>query len=298
MSTASWTIGRTRLDDTVAESTAMGANMLGADLSWSLEPTVLVAVVLAGAAYASRWWRVRTGGSPRASADAPLWRLCSFFAALAATLLALISPLDALADQLFLMHMVQHVLLLDVVPILAILGFTKVLLRPVTRTVHDLERRAGVLASPAFAVALYVGVIWAWHVPGAYDAALRHPIVHVLEHVTFLLAGSLYWWHLLSPIRARLRLGGLGPVAYMGATKLFVGALGMGLAFAPSALYPYYVDHARVWGLSAHDDQSIAGLVMAVEQSLVMGIALAVLFVRALAESEREQQRRERYEVA
>jgi putative membrane protein len=227
-----------------------------------------------------------------------VWRLCCFIGSLLGTLVALISPVDALADQLFLMHMVQHVLLLDVVPILAILGFTKVILRPVTRAVHDVERRAGALASPAFAVMLYVGVIWAWHVPAAYDLALRHPVLHVLEHVTFLLAGSLYWWHLLSPIRARLRLGGLGPVAYMGATKLFVGALGMGLAFAPSALYPYYVHHARLWGLSAHDDQSIAGLVMAVEQSLVMGVALAVLFVRALAESEREQQRRERYEVA
>ena len=80
-------------------------------------------------------------------------------------------------------------------------------------------------------------------------------------------------------------------------TKLFVGALGMGLAFAPSALYPYYEHHARVWGISAISDQGIAGLVMAVEQSLIMGAALAFLFVRALAESEREQQRAERLEV-
>src|SRR6478609_275180 len=196
------------------------------------------------------------------------------------------------------MHMVQHTLLLDAVPILAILGFTKVILRPVTRAVHELERRAGAFASPAFAVVLYICVIWAWHVPAAYDVALRHPSIHLLEHTTFLLAGSLYWWHLLSPIRARLRLDGMGPVLYMGSTKLFVGALGMGLAFAPSALYPYYVHHARVWGISAHDDQSIAGLTMAVEQSLVMGVALVVLFVRALAESEREQRRRERYEAA
>ena len=145
---------------------------------------------------------------------------------------------------------------------------------------------------------LYITVIWAWHVPAAYDAALRHPWVHVLEHLTFLLAGTLYWWHLLSPIRGRLRLQGLGPVAYMGSTKLFVGALGMALAFAPSALYPYYVHHARVWGISAHDDQAIAGLIMAVEQSLVMGIALVALFIRALTESEREQQRRERYGLA
>jgi putative membrane protein len=276
----------------------VSANLAAAaDLSWSFEPSVVVGVAIAGGAYAHRWWRVRRGGSPRPAADAPVWRLCCFLGALLLTLGALVSPLDALAEQLFLMHMIQHVLLLDLVPILAILGFTKVILRPATRAIGELERRAGPLASPAFAVVLYVVVIWAWHIPAAYDVALRHQFVHLLEHVSFLIAGSLYWWHLLSPIRARLRLGGLGPIAYMGSTKLFVGALGMGLAFAPSALYPYYEHLPRVWGFSAHDDQSVAGIAMAVEQSLVMGIALVVLFMRALAESEREQQRRERYEA-
>jgi cytochrome c oxidase assembly factor CtaG len=227
-----------------------------------------------------------------------VWRLCCFIASEICVLIALISPLDSLADQLFFTHMVQHMLLLDLVPILAILGFTKVILRPLTRAVNDAERRAGPLAHPAFAVGLYVAVIWAWHVPAAYDLAVRHSFVHALEHLTFVIAGTLYWWHLLSPIRARLRLDGLGPVVYMGSTKLLVGALGMGLAFAPSALYSYYVHHARVWGISALDDQAMAGLIMAVEQSIVMGIALVVLFVRALAESEREQQRRERYDLA
>jgi putative membrane protein len=268
------------------------------DLSWTLSPGVLVAVAIVGWAYARRWRRVRAGPSPRRAAEAPVWRLCCFLAALAAVLVALISPLDALADQLFFTHMVQHMLLLDVIPILAIVGLTKVILRPLTRTVHDVERRAGPLAHPAFAVALYVAVIWAWHVPAAYDLAVRSSGVHVLEHLTFVIAGSLYWWHLLSPLRARLRLGGLGPVAYMVSTKVLVGALGMGLAFAPTALYSYYVHRARVWGISALDDQAMAGLIMAVEQSIVMGVALVVLFVRALAESEREQQRRERYEIA
>jgi cytochrome c oxidase assembly factor CtaG len=268
------------------------------DLSWTLSPVVLLPVAIVGWAYVKRWRGVRLGTSPTRAADAPVWRLCCFLAALLAVLLALVSPLDALADQLLFSHMIQHVLLLDVVPILAILGFTKVLLRPLTRAVRDVERRAGPLAHPAFAVALYVGVIWAWHVPAAYDAAVRHSGVHVLEHLTFVIAGSLYWWHLLSPIRARLRLSGLGPVAYMASTKLLVGALGMGLAFAPSALYAYYVHHARVWGISALDDQAMAGLIMAVEQSIVMGTALVVLFVRALAESEREQERRERYDLA
>jgi putative membrane protein len=268
-----------------------------ADLSWTLSPSVIIVAALASGVYLRRYLQVRRETAGRASAQAPVWRLCCFMAAVVLALAALVSPLDALADQLFFMHMAQHMLLLDVVPILAILATTKVILRPLTRAVHELERRAGALAHPAFAVLAYVGVIWAWHVPGAYDLALRRPVLHVLEHLTFVLAGSLYWWHLLSPIRARLRLRGMGPVAYMVSTKLAVGALGMGLAFAPSALYPYYAHHARVWGISAGDDQAIAGLLMAVEQSLVMGVALVALFIKALAESEREQQRRERYGV-
>lgn len=266
------------------------------NLSWTFSPFAILAVAALGGAYLARWRRVREDPAARPG-DAPVWRLICFQGGLLCTLIALVSPVDALAEQLFSMHMVQHVLLLDATPILLILGLTRVLLRPLTRTVQAVERRAGALAQPAFAAGLYIAVIWTWHIPAAYDAALRHPALHLLEHASFLLAGSLYWWHLLSPIRARLRLGGMGPVFYMAATKLFVGALGMGLAFAPSALYPYYVHHAHVWGLSAGADQSLAGLVMAVEQSLVMGTALVALFIAALSESEREQRRRERYEA-
>jgi cytochrome c oxidase assembly factor CtaG len=271
--------------------------LMSPNLSWTLSPPAIIGVAAIGGSYVARWRRVRRSPGPRRPADAPVWRLCCFAGSLLSVLIALVSPLDGLAEQLFAMHMAQHVLLLDVAPILGILGFTRVLLRPLTRALGELERRAGMLGAPAFAGVLYVAVVWAWHVPAVYDEALRQPLLHVLEHASFLLAGSLYWWHLLSPIRARMRLGGMGPVVYMSATKLFVGALGMGLAFAPSVLYPYYAHHARVWGLSAGDDQAVAGLVMAVEQSLVMGTALVVLFIAALGESEREQRRRERYEA-
>ena len=266
------------------------------DLTWSFSPVALVISLAVLFLYARRWRAVRMSGSPRAAAEAPVWRLCCFTGSVLIVLAALCSPIDSLADQLFSAHMVQHMLLLDLAPILGILGFTKVILRPVTRTVSDVERRAGPLAHPAFAVALYVAVIWAWHVPAAYDLAVRHSDIHVLEHLSFLIAGSLYWWHLISPIRARMRLGGMGPIAYMLSSKLFVGALGMAIAFAPSALYPAYAHSGTIWGLSQLDDQGVAGLIMAVEQSLVMGVAIVVLFVRMLAESEREQQRRERYE--
>jgi cytochrome c oxidase assembly factor CtaG len=81
-------------------------------------------------------------------------------------------------------------------------------------------------------------------------------------------------------------------------TKLLVGFLGIALAFAPASFYPFYQHHPHYWGLSPAEDQSMAGLEMALEQSIVMGIALVVLFVQMLNESEREAQRAERYEVA
>jgi cytochrome c oxidase assembly factor CtaG len=214
---------------------------------------------------------------------------------MALVLVALCSPVDNLADQLFFMHMIQHLLLLDLAPILVMLSLTRVILRPLTRRLVRVERGAGALAHPVFAIVLYVAVMALWHVPASYDAALEHPALHVLEHVTFGLAGGLYWWHLLSPIRARRRLGGMGPVVYMLATKVLVGLLGILLAFAPNAIYDFYERQPGYWGLSPGTDQAVGGLVMALEQSIVMGVALVFLFVHALGESEREEQRAERY---
>jgi cytochrome c oxidase assembly factor CtaG len=137
--------------------------------------------------------------------------------------------------------------------------------------------------------------MWLWHVPALYDAALEHPTVHALEHTFFMTAGVLYWWHLMSPIRSRTRLTGMGPIVYMLSTKLLVGILGIAITFAPDALYAFYKDQPPIWGLDPGDDQALAGAIMALEQSIVMGIALAWLFFRMLAESEAEDQRAERY---
>ncbi len=255
---------------------------------------MLAGVAALAVLYLLAWRRGRTHGS---SHPPSYWRLSLFAAGLLVILAALVSPIDGLGDQLLVMHMVQHMLLIDIAPILLILGLTKVLLRPVTRRVHVVERRVGYLAHPAFAVVAYVGFMWVWHIPAMYDAALHNTTVHALEHACFFGAGFLYWWHLLAPIRTRYRLTGLGPVAYMVATKILVGLLGILLAFAPTVIYSYYAGHPHYWGLSPHTDQSMAGLVMALEQSIVMGIALVVVFVRMLTESEREAQRKERYEV-
>ena len=255
------------------------------DASWSFVPGAIAVVAILTVVYVRRWRAV----------DGSVARLTSFLAGMTLVLVALVSPVDRLAEQLFFMHMTQHLLLIDLAPILVLLGLTKVILRPATRRLVRLEKAAGPLAHPVFAIGLYVAVMWIWHIPSMYDAALEYPVVHVLEHVLFSIAGGLYWWHLLSPIRSRKRLGGMGPVMYMVSTKILVGLLGVGLAFAPDAIYDFYDRQPGYWGLGAGTDQAIGGLIMATEQSIVMGVALAYLFVRALEESNRRNEREERY---
>ena len=265
------------------------------DASFTFAPIVLIALAGYGYVYTRRWRTAHAEGGDRA---APRWRLLLWWAGIAALAVALISPVDRLGEQLATAHMVQHLLLADVVPILFTLALTKWILRPVTRHVHRIERAAGPFGHPAFGVVAYVGAMWLWHVPALYDAALEHGAIHVLEHLSFAAAGLLYWWHLLSPIRSRMRLGGMGPIIYMASTKILVGFLGILLTFSSTVLYDYYETGGTRWGLSALDDQHVAGLTMALEQSLVMGVALVYLFMRMLSEADREDERAERYEEA
>jgi cytochrome c oxidase assembly factor CtaG len=265
---------------------------MAVDTSWSLAPVVLVALAGYALAYGLRWRRSRSEGGPRA---AGVGRLGLWALGVVLLAVALVSPVDRLGEQFASFHMVQHLLIADLAPIALTVALTKHILRPVTRRLQRLERAAGPFGHPAFGVFAYVGVMWAWHVPALYDAALERPAVHVLEHLSFGAAGLLYWWHLLSPIRSRMRVGGLGPVAYMASTKLLVGMLGIMLAFSPTVFYGYGFGEGTRWGMTALDDQHVAGLIMALEQSIVMGIALAYLFIRMLNESEQEDQRAERY---
>lgn len=261
------------------------------DASWTFAPGVVLALVLYVAIYVYRWHASRVPGEPHPPG---VGRLLVFLTGILVLVAALISPIDRLGEQILAMHMVQHVLLLDVAPILLILGLTKVLLRPATRVIHRVEQRAGWLALPLFAVIFYTAAMWVWHVPALYDAAARYTGVHLLEHLTFMTAGILYWWHLLSPVSTRLRREGTTPIVYMVSTKVTVGFLGILLTFAPNAVFTYYENQPHYWGLSPDSDQALAGVIMAIEQSIVMGIALVVLFTRMLTQSEREQQRAER----
>jgi putative membrane protein len=266
-----------------------------ANTSFSLAPgPILIVLVLVGL-YVTRWRRVRATGNPR---GAEWSRLAAWLGGVLCIAVALISPVDTLADQVFFMHMIQHVLLLDFAPILLIVGLTKVLLRPVARQVLDLERALGPVANPVFAIFLYVGFMWAWHIPTLYDAALEHPFVHGVEHATFFTAGTLVWWPLIQPVPMRYRLTGIGAFGYTLGAKISLGVLGLYLTWSKSVAFDYYNHVPEIWGLSHLQDQNVGGALMMVEQAIVLVIVESILFVKMLNASEEAELRRERLEDA
>lgn len=224
-------------------------------------------------------------------------RLVAFCSGIAALFAALVSPLDSLAEQLATMHMVQHLVLVDIAPILLLAGLTKRILRPVSRELVRVERRAGPLAHPAFGVLAYTAGMAIYHVPAVYDLTLESGLAHAIAHVMLAVVGGIYWWHLLSPARRRLPMGRFGPVIYMASTKLFVGGIAIALGFSQVLLYDAYAGQPEYWGMTKLTDQNVAGVFMALEQSIVMGIAVAIFFIRALADSERDEQRLEQLEA-
>jgi putative membrane protein len=272
---------------------------LAVEYEWSLNVPVLVAVTLAGGAYALRLRDLRRAPSPR-SGDRPAHdtlRALAFAGGLGVILVALVSPVDRLGEErLFTMHMVQHLLLADLAPILLLVGLSRAFLRPAVRRLRPLEERLGPLAHPAVALALYVGLMWLWHLPAMYELALDHAWAHALEHASFFAAGIAFWWYLIEPVPPRHRVTGPWALAYLATAKVLMGVLGVILAFAPDALYSAYEDAPRTWGLTAIEDQNVGGVVMMVEQSLVLVIAFVVFFARMLERSEAEQRRREAME--
>jgi cytochrome c oxidase assembly factor CtaG len=251
--------------------------------SWSTNPAPLLILLPLCYGYIVRWRAVKAH---------PL-RLVSFTLGMVAAFAALFSPIDTLGEQQLSMHMIQHLLLLDIAPVLCILGLTKAIFRPATKRIIQVEKNIPWLLSPRLGLGFYIVGMWFWHMPPLYDAAVRYSGVHVFEHLTFTLAGGLYWWHLISPVRDQRQLSGMGAVMYMATTKVTIGILGLALTFIPHSIYPVYAHQHNIFGLSAAEDQGLAGVMMATEQSIVMGIALVWLVTQAIERSEREQRRKE-----
>jgi cytochrome c oxidase assembly factor CtaG len=263
---------------------------------WTLDPGPLSAMALGSYVYVRRFRSARAEAGGRGAG--PL-QAAAFAAAMLALLAALVSPVDGLGeDYLFSAHMVQHILLGDIAPLLLLLSLSRVIMRPATRRLTGLERRLGALASPPALIALWLGLVYLWHVPALYDAALAHPAAHALEHASFFAAGCAVWWPLIQPVPMRRRLTGVQPLMYIFAAKAGLAALGIYLAWNSGVTYDHYAHLPRIWGLSAVEDQNVGGAIMLVEQSIVLVTVMVVLFARMLDQSEEEERRRERLEDA
>ena len=265
-------------------------------VEWLGDPAVLAPLLLLAYLYVRRFRAARREAGGRGAGAV---QAAAFAGAMAALLAALVSPLDGLGeDYLFSAHMLQHVLLGDVAPLLLLLSLSRVIMRPLTRRLMSVERRLGPLAHPVTGIVLWLGLMYLWHLPPLYDAALQSPLVHVLEHASFFTAGVCVWWPLIQPVPMRHRMTGMWPLAYIGSAKAGLALLGLYLTWSTSVLYSHYETVPRIWGLTAIQDQNMGGAIMMVEQSLTFVLVLVATFVGMLVRSEAEERRRERLEEA
>jgi putative membrane protein len=247
---------------------------------WTPEPLQLVPVLLLGALYARRVRTLRErGGAPAA------WRVWLFALGIVFLLGALVSPIDFYAGRSFGLHMTQHILLGDLAPLALLGGLTGPVLRPLLRFVHPLRR----IFNPFAALALWALDLYVWHVPFLFEAALRHDSVHALEHASFFTGGILMWTPVLETIPMPEWFGTGAKLGYVAVVRVVSTVLGNVFVWPDTVFYKFYEGAARPFGMSAIDDQRLAGSVMMIEGSLVTIIALAWLFLRLAAEGELRQ---------
>ena len=260
-------------------------------------------VVLAGAAYL---WTARRPRRPTAKASRTLFRArrraVAFFAGLLAVLAALSGPVERFADELFWVHMVQHLLLLTVAAPLFVLAAAWAL--PLRLLPPDARRRAvagwrgarstrplrdvtAFLSVPAAVWIAFNANLVVWHVPAAFDLTLQSAPVHDLEHLLFLGLGVVFWAQVIDSPPLHSRLGHLQRAMFVGAAAIVGWALSIALTLAPSPLYaPYGELAARPGGLSGLADQRLAAGVMLVPGSIAFAIVAALALTRWLAEDE------------
>lgn len=246
-------------------------------LTWSIPPWTTAALVLAAVIYLRGWLLIR-----RTRAEQfPGWRLFCYLCGLLALFLATASPVDTWDDLLLSAHMAQHFLFMSVAPPLLLLAAPQVpLLRGLPRffvrralgplfRLHWLKRVSRFLTSLKPAWLLMNLTYLGWHVPAAYELALRSENWHNVEHACFFFTSLLFWWPLLRPWPSRHLSLRWMLLPYLLTSDFINTGLSAFLCFAGRPIYPSYVAASNPFGISALNDQIAAGAFMWVFGSTV-----------------------------
>ena len=211
------------------------------------------------------------------------WRVACFIGALSLLFVTLLSPLDGIGElYLFWVHMTQHMILVLVVAPLILLGIPGWMIGGLVRNraVWVVTHR---LTSPIAALLISQFILIAWHVPPIFEAALADRHIHDLEHLTFLIAGVLMWWPVLSRSRALPGSEPLWLIPYLFVLPIATSVLGAMITFSREVIYESYSLAPRLWDLPALQDQEISGLIMWVPGKLIFWLVMGVVFYRWFA---------------
>lgn len=216
-----------------------------------------------------------------------------------ALFIALVSPLDFLSEELFSAHMAQHLLFMLVAAPLFVVGrFSLALMwafsaRWTSKIWKGWRHAWKFLMRPGTACLLHVAVIWFWHMPQPYEVSLRNEWLHFLEHISFFLTAFLFW-QVFADLTDNLRAGGsakfgLG-IFYVFAVMLASGFLGVLITFSPYVWYPIHIHESSIYGLTALEDQQLAGTIMWVPAGVIyaaaaIGVLSRWLFAMEAAET-------------
>ena len=258
--------------------------------SWTFEPWIIFPLLLVSIIYLRGWWQLhrrlprRFGGS----------RLIAFQSGVVTLFLALASPLHELAEKLLQFHMIQHLLLMMVVPPLLLLGapilpLLRGLPRPALRyglrqlfSSRAFKRLARFFTDPLVCLLGFTVSNVAWHVPALYELALRSEFWHAVQHICFFGTGLLFWWPVVQPWPSRSRWPRWTMIPYLLFADIQNTALSAFLIFSERVLYPTYAAVPRLWGISVLDDQAAAGAIMWVPGSVIFLVPVVVLAIRLI----------------
>jgi putative membrane protein len=244
--------------------------------NWSFDPFIILVAVVVGW-HETGLYRLAKRSRPERTRERRI-RSLWFYAGLLVLLLAVESPIDYWADSYFMVHMVQHLLLMFAAPSLVVAGAPGQPLlaalpgrsaKAVTRSVladrwsRPLRSLWWFLTEPVVAVVLFNLVMVVWHIPAAFDLAENNQVVHIwLMHSSFFLAGVLFWLQFIPspPFRSRMPL--LGRAAALLATNVVMIFIAMSLSiFATHSVYAPY-DHVPGVTLPAFADQQIGAAIL------------------------------------